>query len=154
MAKDESNRSAEAILWDGSPSQWQNFGWFLICLFIVPIPIAFWKWLKVKSFRITLTSLRLRVRSGVFSKDHEDVELYRIKDWTLRRPFHQRICGKGTVYVLSSDRSSPELTLTWIGHPAAFVEQLRNAVEAVRDSKRVREMDMGLQGGADFDLGN
>ena len=154
MANDESNRPAESILWDGNPSQWQNFGWFLLCLLIVPIPIALWKWMKVRSCRITLTSLRLRIRSGIFNKESEDVELYRIKDWSLRQPFHQRLCGKGTVYVLSSDRSSPELLLKWISRPSAFVEQLRNAVEAVRDSKRVREMDMGLQGNPDFDMGS
>lgn len=146
MVNDASTQSNETVLWEGNPSQWQNFGWFLSCLLILPIPIAFWKWLVLKNQRITLTSLRLRVRTGVFTKQNEDVELYRIKDWSMREPLKQRIFGKGTIHVLSSDRSAPDLRLMWISRPGEFVERLRAAVEAVRDSKRVRELDMGMQG--------
>jgi len=144
--------SGETVLWQGAPSQWQNFGWFLSCLLVLPIPLAFWKWLVIANTRITLTKERLRVRSGVFSKQNEEVELYRIKDWTLKEPLNQRIFGKGTVLVMSSDRTAPELPLTWISKPEAFVENLRGAVENVRDTKRVRELDMGLGDGADVKM--
>jgi uncharacterized membrane protein YdbT with pleckstrin-like domain len=144
--------NGETVLWQGAPSQWQNFGWFLSCLLVLPIPVAFWKWLVISNTRITLTKERLRVRTGVFSKQNEDVELYRIKDWTLREPLNQRIFGKGTVLVMSSDRTAPELALTWISKPEDFVENLRRAVESVRDVKRVRELDMGLGDGADVHM--
>lgn len=145
-------RPSETVLWQGRPSQWQNFGWFLACLLILPIPIAIWKWLVTWNVQISLSSVRLRVKSGVFSKQTEDVELYRIKDWSLREPLIQRIFGKGTVQVLSSDRSAPDLGLKWISRPDQFVEMLRNAVEAVRDSKRVRELDMGFASGSDIEM--
>ena len=145
MANNETTKPDETILWEGSPSQWQNFGWFLACLLILPIPIAFWKGLHTASHRITLTRQRLRIRTGVFSKQNEDVELYRVKDWSLEEPLNQRVFGKGKISIFSSDRSSPELHLQWISKPSAFVEALRGAVEAVRDSKRVRELDMGME---------
>ncbi len=152
MANQTSHPSSEVVLWKGSPSQWQNFGWLLSCLLVLPIPIWFWKWLSTKNHQIILTAERLRIRTGVLSKNNEDVELYRIKDWTLMEPFNQRLFGKGTVKVLSSDRTAPELDLRWISRPSDFVEKLRHAVEAIRDSKRVRELDMGMGEGADVAL--
>lgn len=151
MANNDTPKPDETILWEGSPSQWQNFGWFLSCLLVLPIPIAFWKWLSTANHRISLTKQRLRIRTGVFSKTNEDVELYRVKDWTLQEPLNQRIFGKGKISIFSSDRSAPELHLAWINKPAAFVEALRCAVEAIRDTKRVRELDMadGEGGSAD-----
>ena len=144
MANTDTTKPDESILWEGSPSQWQNFGWFLACLLVIPIPVAFWKCLSTSNHRITLTRQRLRIRTGVFSKQNEDVELYRVKDWSLEEPLNQRMFGKGKISIFSSDKSSPELHLQWMSKPAEFVEALRGAVESVRDSKRVRELDMGL----------
>jgi len=145
MANTDTTKPDETILWEGSPSQWQHFWWYVACLLILPIPIAIWKSMNTASHRITLTRQRLRIRTGVFSKQNEDVELYRVKDWSLEEPLNQRIFGKGKISLFSSDRSSPELHLQWISKPASFIEALRGAVEAVRDSKRVRELDMGIE---------
>lgn len=38
----------ETIVWTGHPSQWQNIGWFIACLLLVPIPFALWKWLETR----------------------------------------------------------------------------------------------------------
>jgi len=145
MANNETTKPDEVILWEGSPSQWKNFGWWLACLLVVPIPFAFWQWLATRNHRITLTRQRLRIRTGVLSRQNEDVELYRVKDWTLQEPFNQRLVGKGKISIYSSDKSSPEVPLNWITKPSEFVEALRSAVEAVRDTKRVREVDMGFE---------
>ena len=151
MATNAPTQSDETVLWEGNPSQWRNAGWFLACLLVLPIPVAFWKAIATKSYRITLTKQRLRIRWGVLSKQNEDVELFRVKDWSLKQPFNQRLFGKGTVHVLSSDRSAPNLYLKWISEPDQFIEKLRQAVEAVRDSKRVRELDMEVGDSGDID---
>lgn len=140
----------EAVLWQGTPSQWQNFGWWLASLLVIPLPWAIWKAIVIKNYQITLTRQRLRIRTGVLSKHNEDIELYRVKDWTLGEPFWQRMFGSGEVEVISSDRTAPELQLSWIRGAGEFVEKLREAVEAVRDKKRVREVDMGF-GDGDLD---
>lgn len=135
--------AAETPLWEGSPSQWQNLWWFVSCILIITIPIAIWKWLVLKNYRISLTTQRLRIRSGVLSKHNEDVELYRVKDWTLQEPFLMRILGKGVIDIVSSDRTAPELHLKWIPEAPKLLEHIRAAVEARRDTKRVRELDVG-----------
>jgi uncharacterized membrane protein YdbT with pleckstrin-like domain len=132
---------AEEVLWQGTPSQWQNFWWWISCLLVVPIPIALWKAIVLKNTEITLTNQRLKVRSGVFSKAIEEVELYRVKDWALKEPFIQRILGRGTIQMETSDRTAPQVELSWVEKAHEVGDKLRHAVEAARDRKRVREVD-------------
>lgn len=130
---------SEIVLWEGTPSSWQNFWWWLS---IIGIPVALWKHLVLKNTRIILTNQRLKIRSGVFNKQTEEIELYRVKDWTFRQPFLQRVLGFGEVLVVSSDRTAPEVAYSWLKDGAAFAENLRTAVESVRDRKRVRSLEM------------
>jgi uncharacterized membrane protein YdbT with pleckstrin-like domain len=130
--------ASETVLWEGTPSSWQNFWWWLS---IIGIPVAIAKHIGLKSTRITLTNQRLRIRSGIFNKTMEEIELYRVKDWTFTEPFLMRMMGYGSVQILSSDRSAPEVNLTWLKGAPALAESLRAAVESVRDRKRVREVD-------------
>lgn len=131
--------SQENIIWEGSPSSWQNFWWWVS---IIGIPVAIWQHLVLKNTRIILTTERLKIRSGIFNKVTEEIELYRVKDWTFRQPFMQRMLGYGEVMVVSSDRTAPEVTYSWLKDAASFAEQLRQAVEIVRDRKRVRSLDV------------
>lgn len=129
----------ETVLWEGAPSSWQNFWWWLS---IIGIPVAIWKHVVLRNTRIILTSQRLKIRSGVFTKQTEEIELYRVKDWTFRQPFLQRLLGFGEVLVVSSDRTAPEVAYSWLKDAASFAELLRTAVESVRDRKRVRSLEM------------
>jgi len=134
-----SGASAEVVLWEGAPSSWQNFWWWIS---IIGIPVAIWKHLLLKSTHITLTNQRLKIRSGLLNKKMEEIELYRVKDWTHNEPLMQRMLGYGSVTVVSSDRTAPEITYNWLRDAKGFSEKLRNAVEAVRDRKRVRAIEM------------
>ena len=131
--------SSESTLWEGSPSSWQNFWWWLS---IVGIPVALWKHIVLKSTRIKLTNQRLIVESGILTRTREEVELYRVKDWTFSQPLLQRMLGYGEVKIVSSDRTSPEVTYAWLKDAQGFAEMLRSAVESVRDRKRVRSFDV------------
>ncbi len=129
----------EVVLWEGAPSSWQNFWWWVS---IIGIPVAIWKHIVLKATHITLTSQRLKIESGILTKTREEIELYRVKDWTFREPLMQRMLGFGEVMVVSSDRTAPELTYSWLKDAKDFAEKLRSAVEAVRDRKRVRALEV------------
>jgi hypothetical protein len=131
--------ASEIILWEGAPSSWQNFWWWVS---IIGIPVAIWKHILLKTTHITLTNQRLKIRSGLLNKKMEEIELYRVKDWTHSEPLMQRMLGFGSVTVVSSDRTAPEVTYQWLKDAKGFSEKLRNAVEAVRDRKRVRAIEM------------
>ena len=74
---------AEEIVWRGTSSQWKNFRVYLLCgLFcwlIVPVFFALAYYLKTRCKVFELTTQRLKIASGVFTKVTETLELYRVK---------------------------------------------------------------------------
>ena len=71
--------ATETVLWEGAPSSWQNFWWWIS---IIGIPVAIWKHILLKCTKIVLTTQRLKISSGLLNKVMEEIELYRVKDWT------------------------------------------------------------------------
>lgn len=88
-----------------------------------------------------LTNERLKHASGVLNRRHEVLELYRIKDMRLEMPLHFRIFGLGRIVLDTSDRSTPQVVLDGIRGSVGLSDLLRKNVEAMRDRKRVREVD-------------
>jgi uncharacterized membrane protein YdbT with pleckstrin-like domain len=137
---------AEQTVWRGSSSQWKNLGVFILCsLFcwlIVPIFIALARYLQTKNKIYELTTERLKITQGVFSKVTDTLELYRVKDIETRQPFFYRFFHIENIDITTSDVSSPFILLEAIPCPASFADKIRNQVEAIRQQKGVREIDV------------
>ena len=131
----------EQIQWTGHPSQWQNLGWFLACLLVLPIPFALWKWLETRNTVYTLTDQRLKFTRGVLTRTTEDLELYRVRDTRFEQGFFERLLGLGRIRLYTTDETSPEIVLPYIADAEGVREQIRGLVEARRDAKRVRYLD-------------
>lgn len=137
----------ETEVWSGSPSQIVNLGGFIVCTLlcwlVIPIFVAVWRYLLVRSMRYELTTQRFRVTYGVLARTTEEVELYRFKDSTFTQSLFQRVFGLGTVVMATSDVSSPVVCIDCVPASRAkeLREQIRNLVEELRDRKRVREID-------------
>jgi uncharacterized membrane protein YdbT with pleckstrin-like domain len=144
----------ERVEWTGTPSQWQNAGWFLACLLLIPIPWAIWRWLVVRNTVFTLTTERLRTRRGVFSRITEDLELYRVRDTKLEQTFFERMFGLGEVILYTTDASTPEVHIPWLKDAELLRETVRRFAEERRDAKRVRTFESGDAGptGAGHDV--
>lgn len=141
----EEKGMSEKEIWKGSPSQWTNFGAYVLCgLFfwlVIPIFIALWKFLVVKTWKIQVTNQRIIEEKGVLSKITDELELYRVKDIRLEQPFFLRLVGLSNIILVTSDRSSSIFKISAIKDGKSLREQLRIAVEIRRDKKRVRETD-------------
>lgn len=137
----------EQTIWTGYPSQASNIPVFVICgLFswlIVPAIAAIWQFLITNCISYELTTERLNVNTGVFSKRFDAVELYRVKDTRITQSFFQRMCGLATVTIVSSDRTTPIVHLLSIPMTAAneIRESIRKLSESLRQLKGVREID-------------
>ena len=153
--------SNESTLWQGSPSQWLNLGPYLLILLLaagaitggvffplafallaIPLLYAVWRWQLVRSTRFELTTERLRLTRGVLNQRIDEIELYRVKDISMVRPLWMRLTGLASVILETSDRSQPELVIPAVANGVELREELRRQVEAIRDRKRVRELDM------------
>ncbi len=152
----------ETVLWKGSPSQLIHVRAYLLWLLVAAIiavaatlalfpplysallipGIGMWvRWQLTKATSYELTTQRLRITTGFFSKKLDELELYRVKDSTLEQPFLLRVVGAGDVKILSSDATMPEVTLQAVRAAYGVREKLRRAVEAERDRKRVRDVE-------------
>lgn len=137
---------AEETIWRGTSSQLKNLGVFILCgLFcwlIVPIFIGLTRYLKTKNHLFELTSERLKITEGIFSKITETLELYRVKDIEVLQPFWYRMFGLENIKVNTSDLSSPVIFLEGIPQSVGLADKMRNQVETVRMQKNVREIDI------------
>jgi uncharacterized membrane protein YdbT with pleckstrin-like domain len=131
----------EQVVWQGHPSQWRNFWWWLGCVLVVPIPFAIWKWLETRSTVYSLTDQRLKFTRGVLSKVTEDLELYRVRDTKFVQSVWERMLGLGEIELYTTDETTSTVRLRFIRDAEAVREQMRALVEARRDAKRVRYLD-------------
>ena len=135
----------EQSLWKGSPSQVVNLGAYLLCLLlfwlVVPIFYALWRWIDTRMTEYELTSQRLVLRSGVFNRKTEEIELYRVRDSSLDEPLFLRLFGTGNIVLYATDASAASFVLRAVKAAADVRQKLRAAVEAARDQKRVRSIE-------------
>ncbi|WP_455233285.1 PH domain-containing protein [Geopseudomonas aromaticivorans] len=135
----------ESTLWNGSPSHVENMGTYILCaLFsplVIPLFIALWKWLEVRTTKVELTTQRIIMRRGILSRRTDELELYRVKDYSVEQPFFMRLFSLGNVVISTSDRSHPQLTISAVKNAEQLREKLRSAVEERRRLKGVREID-------------
>lgn len=106
--------------------------------------IVLWKWFESLAARYDICPDRLIVREGIFIKSLDEVELYRVKDVRLDFSLINQMAGIGTITVSSSDETTRggALVLRHVERAAQRREELRRLVEAARQKRRVREIDM------------
>lgn len=164
---------SEETLWKGRPAQIINIWKFLIallltvaigvvaalfftplwCALLIPLAWAVWIWLVVRCRVYELTSERLRLYQGVLNQRIDEVELYRVKDTVIERPFWLRLFGLASIVLDTSDRSHPVVELEAIRGGLELRDRIRKQVEYWRDRKRVREVDFEEGGDMEGDEG-
>lgn len=161
----------ERVIWEGSPSQLSNFPVYLFLLLVLIggtylvvnlqhylpheymkyrfswMPVVFLygvvKWLGIRMTRFELTSQRFKKSRGILLRQCDEMELYRVRDYKLKRPLHLLILGYGNIELETSDRSHPTLLMPAIRRPKQVLEQLRQNVEVSKHMRGVRELDVG-----------
>ena len=88
--------------------------------------------------RYALSEDRLFISVGFLNIKDDEILLYRGRDIDTSRSLWQRLFGVGTVGVMSSDKSMPNLVLKNIKDPVAIKELIREQVEEMKIRRRVR----------------
>jgi uncharacterized membrane protein YdbT with pleckstrin-like domain len=151
------------MLWKGHTSQWVHFWYYLFCLILAAgvgvatvftggiaavgfaVPLLMWvlRWWATRCLVYELSSQRLRIRSGIFNRHVDELELYRVKDYSMQQPFLLRLVGLGNMTLITSDATSPTVNIRAVADVEELREKVRAAVQSERDRKRVRELDVG-----------
>lgn len=134
-----------APIWTSSEGQVVNASWMLFALvgfwLVVPVLWMAWRMIETACHTYTLTTERLRERSGVLAVQVDELELYRVKDIAVHLPVVQRLFGRGQIVLLTSDRSTPRVVLNAVPAPGQVADLIRTHVEQCRVQKGVREID-------------
>lgn len=155
--------SEETIIFRGSPSVLTRFGAVFLSFLVFAgatagaflLSDARWKYVLgglaalallnmliiivlVKATRYEVTTERIRIRKGIFTKRTDELELYRVNDTSLIEPFTMRMVGLGTVEIRTMDTTNPRLYLEAIHGARNLREDLRKSVEQCRERKGVR----------------
>ena len=105
--------------------------------------------------RYALSEDRLFLSEGFLNIKDDEILLYRVRDIDSSRNLWQRICGVGTVTVMSSDKSMPILVLKNVKEPIEVKELIHRQVEEMKIRRRVRVgeiMTNDLDGDGEPDL--
>jgi membrane protein YdbS with pleckstrin-like domain len=107
--------------------------WGLAVVAVVPGAWVFVQTLLRRwSLRYRLTSHRLFTERGLLSRQHDELELIRVDDVSVRQSLLQRWLGVGVVTVVSTDSSNPCLVIEGIEGPLVLKEEIRARVRALR----------------------
>jgi len=121
-------------------------GWLtlLLCLVGIGFLIILVLWIRNLATTYELTADRLIMRRGIFNKSIDEIELYRIKDIRVDFSIINQIADIGTITIRSSDQTTGDqpLVIPHVDAARRRREELRVLVDAARQKRRVREIDM------------
>lgn len=137
----QSTQDGEEVLFEGRPALIPGVG----ALLLVIVTLGLWLivcWIRTLRIHYRITSRRIVVEYGVLSKRLEQLDLYRIADYTVERPFGQRLLGTGNLLLKTFDKTTPQLEVRWVkADVLSLYERLRTATEAEKARRNVRMVD-------------
>lgn len=95
------------------------------------------------STRYELTSQRLRITQGLFSRSMEEIDLVRVRDTKVTQNLGERSFNLGDIQIFTSDSSTPELSLENVRDPMEVREILRGAYLAEQKRRGLRYREEG-----------
>ena len=113
-------------------SAWQ---WIAI---VFTLGIAFvYYWIQSLSTRYEITSQRVRVERGLFSKNKDSLELFRIDHFDIVKPFGMRLVGQCELHLRSSDAGFPSVVIYGVSDLETLADTLRECSLSERSRRKV-----------------
>jgi uncharacterized membrane protein YdbT with pleckstrin-like domain len=116
---------------------WKNIA--ILCGVIFLYPVS--KYLSLKCNQYTMSADKIYIKSGVLSSEIESIEMYRVKDQTVIKPFYLRIFSLRNLILVTSDPTSPTVKFQAISDVETLLENVQKYTLAARKLHGVREFD-------------
>lgn len=128
----------ERVLFEGNPALLPSVTSYIWAILTLGL-FALYRYWVVSGLRYKITTRRIVVETGVLSKTMEQVDLYRIADYAVERPFGQRLAGTGNILLETLDKSDSRVAIREIKTDVvALYEAVRQATEVDRQRRGVR----------------
>jgi membrane protein YdbS with pleckstrin-like domain len=106
-------------------AQYSTIVWAILAIVILwQVVEVFIALTRIRSTKYTITTQRVILESGVFSKEVQEIDLRYVDDTQFRQSFIQRLLGIGSVMIVSKDVASH--TLRGIPDPRGVRELIRS----------------------------
>jgi len=135
------SHDGEEVLFDGRAALVPSFTTLLLAVLTLGLWLGV-RWYQTQGRHYRITTRRIVVETGVLSKKLEQIDLYRVADYTVERPFGQRLMGTGNLLLKTFDKTTPELNVMAIkADVVKLYESVRAATEADKQRRGVRMVD-------------
>ncbi len=129
----------DKILWEDRPSQISNLWTYILFFWTIIFPVI--AYLNTRFTKYELNSERLKIKKGILSQNIEETELYRIKDYSIFKPFFLRLFGLGHLVLTTSDKNNKYVRLLAIKDVEKIKDIIREHVEKSRKRTGTKEVD-------------
>jgi membrane protein YdbS with pleckstrin-like domain len=127
------------VIYEGAPS-WKAWFWSYVAAFVLSLAVIGLVWILVlhltrKASRYKLTDRTIDYESGVFSKQIETLQLWRVQDIDFQQSLLERILGIARIRVFTKDVTDPELVLRGLPASREIFDKLKDATELARQQR-------------------
>ena len=98
----------------------------LALLLLPPVMALLQAWARIKNTHYRITNQRIVIQSGVLSRSLEEIDMRSIDDIEFQQTVIERLFGIGQVFVVSTDKVAPKLSLHGIPGPLKIRELIRS----------------------------
>lgn len=131
----------EKVLFEGHPALFPSIGSMILAVITLGLAAIYFL-IRQKSRHYRVTTERIVVEEGLLSKRMDQIDIYRINDYVVERPFGQRLMGTGNIVLNAMDASSPQMRLEGLKTDVReLYEGLRKATEEQKKRRGVRVVD-------------
>lgn len=106
-----------------------------ISIIAAALLVLFCKIIKLKSIRYRITTDRVEWARGIFAKQIDNIDMFRVIDLRLSRSFSDSLVGIGTVVLTTTDKSDPEFKFEKVHRSRQLYDTIKKA-SLDADSKR------------------
>ncbi len=82
--------------------------------------------------------LKLFCETGVLSSHYEEIQLYKVEDFSIHQTFGDKMFGVGTIHIKSSDKTMPNFKILKVKQPYQVYDKIANLVARDRKDKNFR----------------
>jgi uncharacterized membrane protein YdbT with pleckstrin-like domain len=142
MSEVDGEHSGEEVLFEGRPALIPSVS--VLCIVILTLGL----WLLPRLWHrganlYRVTTRRIVFETGVLSKRLKQLDLHRIADFQVERPFGQRLLGTGNLFLKTFDKNERDVYIREVRtNVVALYERLRLAADAERKRRGVGMVDI------------
>jgi uncharacterized membrane protein YdbT with pleckstrin-like domain len=129
--------SQETTIFAGHPAVFYSLAQYFWAVVTIGIAALVYV-MRSKSISYEITTQRIKIETGLLSKEKQNLELFRVDHVAVEKPLGMRILGQGRVRLVTSDQSEPHVLLYGLPGFETLAEQIRDYSLKERERRGIR----------------